>query len=128
MKRILFIEPDLLLQRIYTQAFERAAYEARACAAAQAAIDALDSWPADIVVLELQLPGHGGIEFLHEFRSYAEWDGVPVILQTYVPPQQLAALRRTLRDDLGVQAIHYKPRTSLQALMQSVEEVLAAAK
>ena len=127
MARILLIEPDALLQRIYMQAFEQAAHQTRISATAQGAIDVLDAWCPDVVVLELQLPVHDGIEFLHEFRSYAEWDAVPVMLHTYVPTSQLMPLRDTLEDDLGVRAFHYKPQTSLHSLVQSVGEVLAAA-
>jgi DNA-binding response OmpR family regulator len=119
---VLLIEPDTELARTYAQALQLAGHESATAATAQAAIDAADQRTPDIVVLELQLPAHNGIEFLHEFRSYAEWQTTPVIINTYTSPQQLAPARRALAEDLGVRATHYKPQTSLQLLLRSINE------
>jgi CheY-like chemotaxis protein len=110
------------LVRTYAQALQLAGHETATAATAQAAIDAADQQAPDIVVLELQLPAHDGIEFLHEFRSYPEWQTTPVIVNTYIAPQELAGAAQVLAEDLGVCATHYKPQTSLQLLIRSVNE------
>ena len=94
-----------------------------ACATtAQTAVDAADKQRPDVVILELQLAAHSGVEFLHEFRSYPEWQSVPVIVQSGLPPAQLAEAQDSLRRDLGVRTILYKPRTTLQQLLRAVRE------
>ncbi len=45
----------------------------------QEAILAADSNRPDLVVVDINLAGHSGIEFLFELRSYPEWQTVPVI-------------------------------------------------
>lgn len=120
MARVLLIEPDQVLARTYATCLERAGHEACIAATAQAGIHAADDATPDIVLLELQLVAHSGIEFLYEFRSYADWQDVPVVILSYVPPQEFNQSIDVLKSRLGVRAYHYKPATSLKALLRTV--------
>lgn len=122
MARILLLEPDHLLARTFCRALQAAGYAVDCCANAQAAIVAADTYRPDIVVMELQLVSHSGIEFLYEFRTYADWMTVPVIILTHVPPGEFGASRDVLMKELGVATYLYKPQTSLQKLVSSVNE------
>jgi DNA-binding response OmpR family regulator len=119
---VLLLEPNTLLARTYADALEHAGFSVAYAATAQSAIDAADKQCPGLVVVELQLPAHSGVEFLHEFRSYPEWQSVPVIVLSVLPPVQLAAVQGSLERDLGVRAILYKPRTSLAQLLRAVRE------
>lgn len=121
MKRILLIEPNRMLASIYTQLFTDSGYEVIHVTGAQAAIDAADEATPGAVVLELQLPKHSGIEFLHEFRSYPEWSNLPIVINSMIPPNRLAGLRQALEQDFGVSAILYKPKASLDVLRQTIQ-------
>lgn len=120
MKNILLIEPNIALARLYKEMFIREGFGVTHVVGAQAAVDAADKTAPDAVVLELQLSRHSGVEFLHEFRSYPEWWPIPIIVNTNILPAKMAQLQTPLRDDLGVRDILYKPKTSLQALVQAV--------
>jgi CheY-like chemotaxis protein len=67
-----------------------------------------------------------GIAFLHEFRSYAEWQNIPVILNTYLTPAALAKAHAALERDLGVRVCLYKPQTTLEQLLRVLKAQLAA--
>lgn len=125
MAKLLLIEPNTLLVRTYQETLCRAGFEVVCAAGAQMAIEAADLQTPDLVILELQLPEHSGLEFLHEFRSYAEWQRVPVIVHTMVSPSHLRAVEDALTSELGVRAILYKPRTHLDELVRAVREQLA---
>ncbi len=124
MAQILLIEPDRLLAGVYAQALTGKGYKVVACASAQAAIMAADTSKPDVVVLELQLIEHSGVEFLYEFRSYPEWQNIPVIIQTGVPPGEFSGNRQLLKQELGVETYLYKPQTLLRQLLASVSEHL----
>lgn len=115
-----------MLAEVYTQAFRHAGYLVTHVTGAQSAIDAADQETPDIVVLELHLIGHSGVEFLHEFRSYAEWMHIPVVLNTSLPPARITALADALVRDLGVCDILYKPRASLLDILRAVRQVTRA--
>ncbi len=122
MARILLIEPDMVLAKQYQEAL--AAYDIAWARDAQAAINTADSQPPDLVVMELLLAGHSGIEFLYEFRSYADWKQVPIIIMSRLNRADVAVHDAAL-DQLGVKAYLYKPDTSLAALRRKVESLLA---
>ena len=127
MANILLIEPNKALARTYLQALQHVGYQVGYAADAQSAVNVADDLQPDVVVLELQLPGHDGIEFLHEFRSYAEWQALPVIILTSLPPANLTGLQPALEQDFGVRACLYKPRTSLEKLLSQVKQELTRA-
>jgi len=122
MAQILLVEPDRVSAEIYYQALQRAGHDAMVCASAQAAILAADKTKPDLVVLELQLVNHSGIEFLYEFRSYPDWQAIPVIIHTHVPSSEFAGARNLLMGELGVSKYLYKPQTNLQKLISVAAE------
>jgi DNA-binding response OmpR family regulator len=123
---ILLIEPDRVLADTYRQALESAGHSVRMCAGAQSAVFCADEVTPDVVLLELQLVGHSGLEFLYEFRSYPEWQGIPVVIHSNVPAGELSGSWKLLKEQLGVASYHYKPLTSLQTLLRTISSVIPA--
>lgn len=122
MANVLFLEPDRMLAHTYTQALQHVGHTVASCSTGQEAIELLENFSADCIVMEVQLAGHGGIEFLHELRSYPEWQTVPVAINTNLTPQALAPFREALERDGGVSICLYKPRTSLERLIQVINQ------
>jgi DNA-binding response OmpR family regulator len=120
--KILLVEPDVLLGRTYADALEQAGHKVIIAPTAQRAVFAADKIKPDLVILEIQLVSHSGIEFLYEFRSYHDWKRIPVLILSQVPPGEFAGSRELLREQLGVVAYHYKPQTSLAKLLRAVKE------
>ncbi len=127
MKQLLLIEPDRTLAEIYVDTLARAGYQVVPCASAQAALFAADELRPDAVILELQLIEHSGIEFLLELRSYLDWQNIPVIIHSIVPPAEFNAHRDILQNQLGIDSYLYKPTTTLKNLIDQVERVLGVA-
>jgi DNA-binding response OmpR family regulator len=121
MSHILLIEPDRLLAKTYLQALESAGHTVQVCATAQTAVFCADDQQPDAVIMELQLVGHSGIEFLYEFRSYADWQEVPVIIATNVPAGEFSGSWQLLKKELGVGSYFYKPLLSLKTLLAAVD-------
>ncbi|HSX35520.1 MAG TPA: response regulator [Patescibacteria group bacterium] len=126
MAHILFLEPNTVLAQTYARALQATGHSVACATSAQSAIDAADKQAPDLVIVELQLPAHGGIEFLHEFRSYPEWQHVPVVVNTVITPSKMVPVAEALARDLGVTTICYKPQTSLQELLNITAQALGA--
>jgi len=122
MANILLLEPDNALANTYIKALEQIGHDVACCATAEEALQVLDDFRPHLVVLELQLTGHDGIEFLHELRSYPDGQNMPAVVNTNLPPQTLRPLLAVLDRDLGVKVCLYKPRTTLQQLIRVVKE------
>lgn len=124
MSKILLLEPNTLLAQTYKKALKLAGHDVSLCGSAQAAVHALDKTLPDLIITELQLAVHNGLEFLYELRSYAEWQRVPVIILSHLP-QETPGLERI--GQLNIAAYHYKPLAKLHDLLRSVEQTLVPA-
>lgn len=123
MARILLIEPDYVLARTYYEALSRAGHQVIPTAGAQTALLVADDIKPELIILELQLIEHSGVEFLYELRSYPDWQHLPVILHTQVPPAEFNQSRELLKQ-LNIQTYLYKPQTTLQELVDEVDRCL----
>jgi DNA-binding response OmpR family regulator len=124
MPKILLIEPDKILAANIHSYFAKAGHEIIIHNDLQQAVAAADKVKPSAVIMELQLAGRSGLEFLYEFRSYPDWQELPVILHTIVKDDELATYDRVLQD-LNVSRLLYKPETGLESLLLAVDEQLA---
>jgi len=118
---ILLIEPDTILAQIYIQALENAGHSVSFVREADAAIHTADRKKPDLVILEMQLTCHSGTAFLQEFRSYADWLNIPVILHTTIPLTKLIRFNDALQE-MGVVHQLYKPHTTLRQLVSAINQ------
>lgn len=118
---ILLLEPNAILGRTYRQFLRSNNHEVLWVQDAQAAISAIDQRVPDLILLELQLALHNGIEFLYELRSYAEWQGLNVVVLSHIPEK--AWLKEILKERLGVKRYLYKSHTNLANLTIAINQV-----
>jgi DNA-binding response OmpR family regulator len=128
MADILLLEPDAVLAATYIRALEQhAGHTLRLTVSAQDAVYQVDERIPDVIIVELQLVAHSGIEFLYELRSYTEWQDIPVIIHSCIPPTEFADSQELLHSRLGMLEYLYKPQTSLRKLLWSVREATETA-
>lgn len=115
---VLLLEPDKVLAAIYAQALSKAGHSVVCESDAQAAINNIDKYTPDVVILELQLASHNGLEFLYELRSYPEWQNMPAVVLSTVPDTSFSV---GMQQQLGVVAYHYKPQTTINSLLNTLD-------
>lgn len=125
MADILMLEPDAVLAATFRQALEAKGHSVRCIVSAQNGIFQVDERCPDVIITELQLVAHSGIEFLYELRSYSEWQDIPVIVHSSVPPYEFEGSGGLLRERLNVRTYLYKPHTSLASLIREVGSIAA---
>jgi CheY-like chemotaxis protein len=123
--QILIVEPDLFLADLYAKYLEQEGFIVEVQYSAQSAINSIDSFVPDIIVIELQMAGHGGYELLYELRSYPEWQKIMVILNTFVP-RQVVNLDSKIMKQLDISAYLYKPATKLVDLKNCIDDCVIA--
>lgn len=123
MTQVLLLEPNRILLRNYADFIRAKGFDVAECEDAQHGINEADKKRPDIVVVELMLAGHSGIEFLYEFRSYEEWLKVPVIIFTSLHKGEIGINDARL-EELGVVAVLDKSKTSLDKLVTQINRTL----
>ena len=122
MSNILMLEPDILLGRNARDVLKKSGHQVGWHRSGQSAISAIDKSAPDLIITELQLTAHSGLEFLYELRSYPEWQSIPLIIYSHLRP---LSAELDVWTPFNVVAYHYKPETKLQDLARSVEQTLA---
>lgn len=75
--RILVVDDELQIRRLLSKGLAGAGYDPTAVASGEEALDAFAQRPADLVVLDLAMPGIGGLETCRHLR---ERSAVPIII------------------------------------------------
>ncbi len=119
---ILLVEPDKILAKSLCNSFEKAGHKIIWKRTAQTALDGLDEQFPDVIVLEIQLGLHNGIEFIYEIKSYPEWQHIPIIIHTMNQYTQAPDFTEPFKQ-LGVEIILYKPRTATKQLMEVLQTI-----
>jgi DNA-binding response OmpR family regulator len=119
---ILLVEPDRILAETVKTALQAAGYEVTWKRSAQTALNALDDATPGLIILELQLGVHNGIEFLYEVNSYPEWQHIPVIVHT-INAKAADAVYGQSFGQLHVLAVLYKLRTTTAQLINAVNRL-----
>ena len=118
--RVLVVEDDHTIREVLVTALEEEGYRVREAAHGRAALDLLEAWPADLIVLDLMLPVLDGWSFLAERQRLDRAAGAPVVVVS-ASRQAASGLSR----DLGVAAYLVKP-FMLDTLLDTVEQTLRA--
>jgi CheY-like chemotaxis protein len=119
-KRILFVEDDVLIARIYRPRLEAAGFKVTVAEDGLAAMKLLPEFKADLVVLDLIMPKLNGEDVLRFIRGNAELKSTPVVVFSngFLQKQweQTAAL--------GVQAMMLKSAATPLKLIETISKVL----
>lgn len=124
MKRVLLIEPDRVLSETYSKYLKSMGLSVEVATNAQDAVNLADKNTPDLIIAEIQLVAHSGIEFLYEFRSYPEWQKIPVLILSIIPKQEFQDNWKLLRSELNIKKYLYKPTIDLSELGNEVLKAL----
>jgi CheY-like chemotaxis protein len=81
-KAILVVEDDAALRRMFTTALSLAGFEVREAPNGYEAIHSVDRQQPDLIVLDLLLPGFGGLGVQREIAERAATKHIPVVIVT----------------------------------------------
>ncbi len=120
MNRILLAEDDDSLRRFLAKALEKAGFEVVSCPDGEAAVDALDEGPFDLLLTDIVMPGIDGIEVA---RKAAERE--PKLRIMFITGFAAVALAAGDRAPQGAKILA-KP-VHLREIVSEVERMMAEA-
>ncbi|MGE5279313.1 MAG: response regulator [Deltaproteobacteria bacterium] len=81
-QKILIVEDDKHILRLVTYNLEKAGFKCLSSATGEDGLKLAQSYPPDLVVLDIMLPGMDGFEFCRRLRADAALKNVPVLILT----------------------------------------------
>jgi CheY-like chemotaxis protein len=127
MAKLLLIESDAFLATNTIKVLKNAGHSVDWQVNPQTALDRADKDLPELIILDIMLAGHSGIEFLYEFRSYADWRRIPVVIFCSLSAEELKEALSGF-EHLNLEAYLYKPATTLSELTATVSRVLEPVK
>jgi DNA-binding response OmpR family regulator len=121
MAKILLVDDDALLVRMYQKKLENDGYEVATADSDVAHIKAIESKP-DLILLDIMMPKINGLQVLTKLKENEATNNIPVILLTNVGGSD-EDVNRGLK--LGAVAYLVKAGNRPAAVVQKVREVLA---
>lgn len=106
LERILCVEDEADIQAVIQVALEMVGgFQVKLCATGQAALDAVVGFGADLILLDVMMPGMDGPSTLRALRARPDTAAIPVIFMTArVQPAEVAGFMA-----LGALAVIAKP-------------------
>lgn len=126
MKHLLLIEDDPWLAELYSDVLsELSDSHVHHASTAKKAFELLNQHAIDIIILDMFLPDHNGVEFLHEVASYDDSQKIPIIILSAVNEHDFGMSDERWRQ-YGVVQYLYKPTTKPAQLATAVKQHLLA--
>ena len=121
MKRVLIVEDEAPLRELWVEALCEAGYNTVAAESADDAFARLDTFQADLIVLDLLMPPMQmtGLELLARLHENPRWKDIPVIITSAIG----LALDRQTAARLGARKILSKPLRSTE-LLEAIGSVI----
>ncbi len=118
MKRVLIVEDDAMWVAVLSRYARGVDAEVRTVVSGGQAMDVIDSWQPDALVVDMLLAGETGMALLNELRSHDDLAKLPVVLCTGV------GLKLSDVADFGVVAVLDKSTMKPEDVKSALIEVL----
>jgi CheY-like chemotaxis protein len=121
MKRVLIIDDDQFVLKVYQSKFEADGIRAEVAADPIAALTQVRANVPDLILLDLMLPGMNGVDVLRQIRTIPGAEGVPVLVFTHSYDSALIEQAKAG----GADVVLNKNNVSPNRLMEMVRHALA---
>ena len=121
MSKVLLVEDDPLIIRLYTKTLELEGFEVQSAENGLSALEQMPEFNPEIILLDIMMPTMNGVEFLHHMSAGTTDGNIPVIVLTNVADSDvtLSAV------NAGASLILIKSQTEPDDVVNAVKGVLA---
>lgn len=121
MAKILLIDDDTLLTRMYQRKLAEDGYEVRTAPDGLEGLEAIRQEKPDLILLDILMPRMNGYETLKRIKENKEWAKIPVLMLTSLDdkPEERKKLK-----EFGVEEYLIKSALSLPQLSEKVNQYL----
>jgi len=124
MANVLLVEDDPLVYRMYQRVFKLEGLELDLVSNGQAALDRLQTFKADIILLDVMMPIMNGVQVLEKLQANPLTKDIPVVVLTNLSNSQITqeALAK------GARQCIVKSETEPKKIIEIVKNTLAGPK
>lgn len=117
--RVLIIEDDNWLREHAADVLRKNDFTVAESAHALEAIDQIDTFQPDAIILDMMLPGSNGMALLHELQSHSDLASIPIVVMSTLTDFDIEQLR-----PYGVKAVLDKSTMQLEDILAAVKKAV----
>lgn len=121
MAKILLVEDDPLVYRMYQKLFALEGYETETAENGQIGLEKLATFRPDVIMLDIMMPTMNGLEMLDKLKSDSATKNIPVAVLTNVSDQTVASEIF----DKGAEISIAKSETEPETVINWIKSVMA---
>ncbi|MGI9027482.1 MAG: response regulator [Candidatus Saccharimonadales bacterium] len=92
MTKVLLIEDDPLIYRLYKKLFKLEGFELELAKNGQLGLERLSTYTPDIILLDIMMPTMNGLELIAKLKADEETKDIPVVVLTNVSDMNVAQI------------------------------------
>lgn len=119
--KILIVDDDERLITVHSMILETEGFEVVTAADGQSALNMIDDFKPDLVLLDAMMPGFSGFDTLAAIKSNSNYAGIKVVMLTALSNDDM----RQKAVDLGVDDYIVKSQLSVVELITKVKSIMA---
>lgn len=120
MTRVLIVEDDTWQREHAADLLRKNKYVVAESAHALEAIDQIDTFQPDVIILDMMLPGSNGMALLHELQSHSDLASIPVVVMSTRTDISIENLQ-----PYGVKVLLDKAKMQLDDLVAAVKKAVS---
>lgn len=121
-KRVLIVEDDPLVSRMYQRVFEFEGFEADMARDGEEGLEKLKKNKPIMILLDIMMPKMSGIDVLKQLKANPKYKNIPVVVLTNLSGSKDA--EKAL--ELGAVKFIVKSENKPQQIVKQINEILAA--
>ena len=120
-KRILLVEDDPLIIKIYTTRLEKAGFEIDVIEKGAGVVDRLEEDEFDLLLLDIVLPERTGFEILRDVRK-ANFDGLKTLILSNIAQKEKIERALNLGADAYLIKAHFTPTEIIEKIKEALKK------
>lgn len=120
MKKILVVEDDTYLANAYRVKLTKAGFEVKNAFDGDEALNLLQSFAPDLILLDIVMPKKDGFATLQELKANEKWKNIPIILASNLSQKE----DREKGMQLGASEFFVKTDFTLNDLVQKIDSMI----
>ncbi len=123
-KKVLIVDDDEAVRLMYVPYFEGKGYKATPAANGKEALECLENEPADLVILDLNMPEMPGEEVMAAMAAHPKWKNIPIIIDSALPAssQRVQSIKSTFTEKLRFD--FFQRPSSLHEIADAIGRIL----
>lgn len=122
--KILIVEDETTLSNVLGDKFKKEGHQIEVEASGTKALETAKKFKPDLILLDLLLPGKGGLEILEELKDDEDTKSIPVVISSNLDDDE--NIKKALK--LGAVDYYVKSQHPINEIVEKVEEIAKKAR